>query len=112
MELIGAPFQALVPEIAAIPADRRGFAPIPARFAASKLGHAVCTMPISGDVRIARSFEPPASDATRDYGERGEVVADQLSEVLGAQFAADKRGRTPRPRERHVRSAHRRTGIA
>jgi hypothetical protein len=33
MEPIGAPFQALVPEIAAITADRRGFAPIPARFA-------------------------------------------------------------------------------
>jgi hypothetical protein len=32
MEPIGAPFQALVPEIAAIAADRRGFAPIPARF--------------------------------------------------------------------------------
>jgi hypothetical protein len=34
MEPIGAPFQALVPEIAAIAADRRGLAPIPARFAA------------------------------------------------------------------------------
>ena len=34
MEPIGAPFQALVPEIAAIAADHRGFAPIPARFAA------------------------------------------------------------------------------
>jgi hypothetical protein len=34
MEPIGAPFQALVPEIAAIAADRCGFAPIPARFAA------------------------------------------------------------------------------
>jgi hypothetical protein len=33
MEPIGAPFQALVPEIAAIAADRRGFAPIRGRFA-------------------------------------------------------------------------------
>jgi hypothetical protein len=33
MDAIGAPFQALVPEIAAIAADRRGFAPIPGRFA-------------------------------------------------------------------------------
>jgi hypothetical protein len=33
MEPIGAPFQALVPEMAAIAADRRGFAPIPGRFA-------------------------------------------------------------------------------